>query len=108
MIVDLILTVSQFTPVAMNTSPTPASGPQAGYTLIELLEAIAAIALGVWSANTLSGHCEGVWRAIVFWTVATVGSGIIFVLFLYGFGTLFGYLRRHGKNQSETDTPKRH
>ena len=70
---------------------------RAGWTLIELLECIAAIALGGWLADKASSHFEGVWHSVVFWTIATVGSGVIFVLFLYGFGYLFSYLRRHEK-----------
>ena len=66
----------------------------AGYTLIELLEGIAAIALGAWLADTVSSHFDGTWRTIVLWTIRTVGSGIFFLCFLYGFGYLFDYLER--------------
>jgi hypothetical protein len=63
-------------------------------TLIELLEAIAAIELGGLLAEKLSSPFHGIWHALVLWTIRTVGSGIIFVLLLYGFGYLFDYLRR--------------
>ena len=66
----------------------------AGFTLIELLEGIAAIALGSWLAEKLSSHFEGFWHAAVLWTVLTIGSGMIFLLLLYGFGYLFSYLCR--------------
>jgi hypothetical protein len=66
----------------------------AGYTLIELLEAIAAIALGAWLADVVSGHFDGTWRTVVLWTIRTVGSGIFFLCFLFAFGYLFDYLER--------------
>lgn len=72
----------------------------AGYTLIELLELIAAIALGAWLADTASDYFEGAGRKVVYWTVATVGSALIFVCLLVGVGYLVGsimYLRRGWK-----------
>lgn len=66
----------------------------AGYTLIELLEGIAAIALGMWLADVASSHFEGAGHTIVLWTIRIVGSGIIFLCFLFGFGYLFGCLRK--------------
>jgi hypothetical protein len=66
----------------------------AGYTVIELFEAIAAIALGGLLADKLSSHFHGFWHTTILWTVRTAGSGVIFIIFLYGFGYLFGYLGR--------------
>lgn len=71
------------------------SSSRYGWTLIEVLEGVAAIALGGWLADRLSSHIEGVRHKIVFWSIATVGSGIIFVIFLFGFGYLLSYSRRH-------------
>jgi hypothetical protein len=66
----------------------------AGFTVIELLEGIAAFALGGWLAEKLSSHFEGFWHTAVLWSVRTVGSGVIFLLLLYGFGYFFSYLDR--------------
>ncbi len=79
---------------------------RAGYTLIELLECIAAIALGGWLADRLSSHFTGVWHKIVFWSVATVGSGVIFLIFLFGFGYLFSYLSRHKTSKPAHESDK--
>ena len=73
---------------------------RSGYTLIELLEVIAAIAIGAWLADTASNYFEGVGRKVVYWTIATVGSALIFLCFLVGIGYLVGsiiYLRRGWK-----------
>ena len=75
---------------------------RAGYTLIELLEGIAAIALGAWLADKVGSHFQGVWHTIVYWTIATVGSGIIFLCFLFGFGYLFAS-RKHRQIQKASD-----
>ena len=70
---------------------------RSGYTLIELLEATVAIAIGAWLADVASNNCEGVGRKVVYWTIATVGSALIFLCLLVGIGYLVGftmYLRR--------------
>jgi hypothetical protein len=66
----------------------------AGFTVIELLEGTAAIALACWLAEKLSSYYEGFWHTAVLWTVRTVGSVAIFLVLLYGFGYLFDYLSR--------------
>lgn len=63
-----------------------------GFTLIEVLECVAAVALGMWLADVASSHFEGAARTVVLWTVRTGGSGILFVCFLFGFGYLFDQL----------------
>ena len=78
----------------------------AAYTLIEVLEAVAAIALGVWLADAVSSHFDGAWREFVLWTIRIAGSGIIFLFFLFGFGYLFDCLQRRKppKATDGTDT----
>ena len=73
---------------------TSARRCDAGYTLIELLEAIAAIALGEWLGDVVSSHFEGTWRTVVLWTIRIVGSGVFFLCFLFGFAYLFDCLER--------------
>jgi hypothetical protein len=63
-------------------------------TAIELLTALAAIALGGWLASIVGSHFEGTWHAIVFWTIATVGSGIFFCAFYKSLITFFAFLKR--------------
>jgi hypothetical protein len=63
-------------------------------TFIELLEVIAAIALGGLLAEILSSPFHGFWHPVVLWAVRTVGSGVIFLLLFWGIGHLFSYLRR--------------
>ena len=63
-------------------------------TAIELFTAIAAIALGGWLASIVGSYFVGAWHTIVFWTIATVGSGILFCAFYKGLITFFAYLKR--------------
>ncbi len=79
----------------------------AGCTLIELIEVVAAIALGAWLADKVSSYFTGAWRTLVLWTIRTIGSGIIFLCFLYGFGYLLAYLERRKtqKTSDEKHTP---
>lgn len=83
---------------------TDARRDDSGCTLIELFEGIAALMLGMWLADVASSHFEGVWRTVVLWTVRTLGSGIIFLCFLFGFGYLFGCLE--GRKTPETPDAK--
>jgi Kef-type K+ transport system membrane component KefB len=68
-----------------------------GFTVIEVLEGVAACFLAFWLAEKLSSYCEDFWRTSVLWTVTTVGSVAIFFILLYGFGYLFHYLSRRKK-----------
>lgn len=72
------------------------------------VDALAAVALGMWLADVASSPFEGVARTVVLWSVRTVGSGILFVCFLFGFGYLFDRLeRRKTSTQSAGgETPK--
>jgi len=71
-------------------------------TLIELLEVIAAIAIGAWLAETVSIHFQGASRKVVFWVIATVGSGVIFLCLLVGLGYLFEFGSRRKRNKAKT------
>ena len=74
----------------------------AGYTLIELMELIAAIASGAFVADKVARHFQGIWHTIVYWSIATVGSGIFFLFFLYSFGYLFHFLDRRKKQTASS------
>lgn len=73
-----------------------------GYTLIEMVEVIAAIALGALLAEKVSLHFDGTWRSVVLWSSRTVGSGIFFLCFLFGVNYLAKSLRR----QQDWETSK--
>jgi prepilin-type N-terminal cleavage/methylation domain-containing protein len=72
---------------------------RSGYTLIELLEAIVAIAIGACLAETASKYFEGIGQKVVYWTIATVGSAIIFLCLLFGIGYLF-HFRTRGQSKN--------
>ena len=79
---------------------------RSGYTLIELLEAIVAIAIGACLADTASMYFEGIGQKVVYWTIATVGSAIIFLCLLFGIGYLF-HFRTRGQSKSMQKTMTR-
>jgi hypothetical protein len=86
---------------------TPGRRHRAGFTLIELVEVILAISFAVWLASRLAGHFHGVWRVVVFGTVALVGTLVLSVSLIIGFGYIFAYVehRVSHKTTHESETP---
>ena len=72
----------------------------ADFTILEVLEMVAAIILARWLAESVSSHFGGTWHAVVYWAVAIIGTLAFFFYFLFAVSY---FLPRCRKSSKQTD-----